>query len=119
MLSGPQRKFVEGIVSGLDQTAAYRKAYPKSTAEAARRSGARLMTNGDIQAAVAKLRTKAESAVVLSLTRKRELLREIAEEGRKDSDRIRAIELDSKHTGDLKPDEVKFAGTWEVVIGEA
>ena len=52
MISGTRKTFCDGIVSGLNQTKAYRAAYPKSTAEAARKHAPRLVANGDIRAEI-------------------------------------------------------------------
>lgn len=76
-ISGPQRKFCEGIIKGLSNTEAYLKAYPKSSAEAARRSASDLLTKPDIQACIAELREKADNrpgSAVLTRAQKRDFL---------------------------------------------
>ena len=127
-LSGPQRKFCEGIVKGLNQTEAYRAAYPKSSDESARRAASLLMTNIDVTAEIAALRAKGDEkagSAVLTHAEKREyiarLLRtpigdidhtsDLCQErtytvGKDEDsvkvkmpDKLRAIEIDNKMTG--------------------
>ncbi len=77
MVTGPQRKFCEGIVRGDNATGAYRAAYPRSTAAAARRSASDLLTKPDIQKEIQRLRDKADKkagSAVLSLIEKRTFL---------------------------------------------
>lgn len=74
MLSGPQRKFCEGIVAGLNGTEAYCRAYPKASRETARRNGSALLTKADVKAEIARLRAKADEkagSAVLTLVEKR------------------------------------------------
>ncbi len=77
MLSGPQRKFVEGIVSGKDQTAAYRAAYPNCSPKAAESKSSRLVRTGKIKEELARLAAKADKKVTdeLGITRGRWLNR--------------------------------------------
>jgi phage terminase small subunit len=77
VLTGPQRKFCEGVVSGLNATRAYCAAYPESSEEAARRSASDLLTKPDIRGEIAELREKAEGmagSAVLTLAEKRKWL---------------------------------------------
>jgi len=77
MISGRQKAFCDGIVSGLNQTEAYSAAYPKSTAEAARKHALRLVANGDIQDEIARQRAAAEQLAgssVMTLVEKRRYL---------------------------------------------
>jgi phage terminase small subunit len=107
--------FARGLATGGAVVAAYEKAGYKPD----RGHAARLAAIGIIRSRVEWLKEEAASVVVLSLQRKREILRRIAEDG-KDGDAIRAIELDSKHTGEIKPDRVQLAvgGKITVRIGE-
>lgn len=74
MLSGPQRKFCEGIVSGLNGTDAYAAAYPKASRDAARSGAPVLLAKPSIQRAVTALRARAAElagGAVLTLAEKR------------------------------------------------
>lgn len=74
MLTGPQRKFCEGVVSGLNYSEAYRAAYPKSTPECARKNAPRLKSNEVIAAEIDRLRARAaelSGGAVLTLAEKR------------------------------------------------
>jgi Terminase small subunit len=127
MLSGPHRRFAEGIVAGLNATQAYRAAYPKSSAEAARRSASELLTKPDTKAEIEQLRAEAQKlpgSAVMTLAEKRITLAGIVRAEKplfrgslvKTSDRLKAIELDDKHsagtagTGDNAPVVVAIIG---------
>jgi phage terminase small subunit len=96
MLSGPQRKFCEGIVAGLNATDSYAKAYPKATRRAARAHGARLVAKGSIKSEIARLRAAAQEkagSAVLTLAEKRSFLARLL--------RINVAEIDVSKDGDL------------------
>lgn len=60
MLSGPRKKFCDGVVAGLSTTAAYRAAYPNSSVASARCNGARLIAIDSIRYEIARQRAKVE-----------------------------------------------------------
>jgi hypothetical protein len=60
MLTGPQRKFCEGVVSGLPAAAAYAEAYPKSTPANARKNASHLAARADVKAEIRAMRDKAD-----------------------------------------------------------
>jgi phage terminase small subunit len=107
-LSGPHRKLCEGIVAGLNQTEAYRAAYPRASYDTARNKAAQLVAKGCIQAEIERLREKADAAAgsaVLTLAEKRAALAAIvrAKDGVtaggievRAGDVVRAIALDSE-----------------------
>ncbi|MGV3532603.1 MAG: hypothetical protein ACO1QR_09565 [Chthoniobacteraceae bacterium] len=73
-ISGPRRKFAEGIVSGLSAAAAYRQAYPNSAPGNAHKLASRLTGNPDVQAEIARLPSAADQqagSAVLNLMEKR------------------------------------------------
>jgi hypothetical protein len=139
MLSGPQLKFVHGIVAGLNQTDAYLAAYPECSPKAAEAHGSRLVRNGKVKEEIARLRAEAEKAAdgpILTLAMKRKFLHDLVttpigevdksswlcqsvkytEDGfeLKMPDKLRAIELDSKHSGELEPEKAEIR--MEVVV---
>jgi hypothetical protein len=74
MLTGPRRKFCEGIVSGLSAAEAYRAAYPRSSADSARGNAFRLSRDEEIKAEIAALRAKGNKeagSAVLTYAEKR------------------------------------------------
>jgi phage terminase small subunit len=74
MISGPQRKFCEGIVEGKTGVDAYRAAYPRSAASTARRAASALRAKREIKAEIERLRAKADTlagSAVLMLMEKR------------------------------------------------
>lgn len=86
-------KFALKVAEGKSATEAYRLAgYGAKDADTA---GPRLSGNVGIQKRVAHLQKKAETRTVLTITRKREILCDIAEDGRKDCDRVNAIKADN------------------------
>jgi hypothetical protein len=103
MLNGPQFKFAAGVAGGLCALDAYREAYPKTGAEAARRSASKLMTNHDVIKEVARTRSAASGlagSAVMDLIERRTILAQIARGAGKDSDRIAAIRADTDLGGD-------------------
>lgn len=75
VLTGPQRKFCEGIVAGKNGTEAYCGAYPESSVEAGRKNAPRLMSNDGIKAEIQRMRDKADTKAgssVLTLMEKRQ-----------------------------------------------
>jgi phage terminase small subunit len=82
MLSGPHQRFAEGIASGLNQTEAYRAAYPKATTATAGANGHELLKNTEITAEIARLREAAKNAAdgpVLTLADKLKFLAEVVQ----------------------------------------
>jgi hypothetical protein len=80
MLTGPQRKFCEGIVVGKTATDAYAIAYPKSSPKASESGASRLLRNDKVKAEIARLRAKADEkagSAVLTLAEKRSFLKRL------------------------------------------
>ncbi len=122
-LSGPQRKFVEGIVSGKERAKAYMEAYPNCSEASARSKASRLVTNGNIEAEIARLRGKAENragSAVLTLAVKRKFLHGVVveNEDERTCDRLKALELDAKLAGEFTPDKLEVDVKFTVTIGQ-
>lgn len=101
-----QERFCEFVAAGESQTDAYLKAGFKVSKSVARRNAARLLTNADVQNRVSELRKPQTKAALLTRDRKRELLRQIAEDTSRPPDaRIRAIAEDNKMAGHYEPDQ--------------
>ena len=125
MLSGPQRKFCEGIVAGLNGTDAYCRAYPKSSRAASRARAPILLAKDSVQTEITRLRAKADEkagSAVLTLAEKRSFVARLVRakvadlppdsdlfnsvKRSKDGiefrlpDKLRAIELDNDLAGD-------------------
>ena len=105
-LNPRQRAFVHAYVAGETAGNAAASYVAAGYSErAANRSGARLLTNADIVAAVGELREAVvkprEQGAILTHQRRLQILREIAEQADKDSDRISAIKLDAQLQGEL------------------
>jgi hypothetical protein len=113
-LTGPQQKFCEGVVSGLNGTEAYASAYPRATRSAARAQAARLLTKPSIQQEIARMRNKAEEmagSAVMTLKEKREFLARLvrSQVGRLpgDSDLWNSIKTTEIGTEYRLPDKLK------------
>lgn len=115
-LSGPQRKFCEGIVSALTGEAAWLAAYPKASKATARANASEALTKPNIKAEIARLRKEAASlpgSTVLTLAAKREFLaRIVGMRGReidldKDGDLVNGIRLKEQGEELLLPDKLK------------
>lgn len=94
-MTPPQEKFARLVAGGMDQTKAYREAYPKSRdwkGETAVQAASRLAANSKVSARVDQLRAAANSATALRIGEMRGIL----------SDRIRALASDpDSATADL------------------
>lgn len=76
-LTARQELFAQGVASGLDQSAAYRKAYPSSLKwkeEAVRVAGAKMMALGNVSVRIKALQALSADAAVLDGA---EIMREI------------------------------------------
>lgn len=101
VLTGPQRKFCEGIVSGKTATEAYLAAYPNATPATARKNAARVKANEGVLDEIARLRAAADAAAgsaVLTLAEKRTWLARLVRSNLagfdtdKDGDLLQSIE---------------------------
>lgn len=120
-------RFALLVAQGESGSAAYREVYGRKGA-VADANASRLLRNAKVRARIAELQQKAAEKAVLTLARKRELLREMAEgerptkraesaDGPTDTyDAVKAIELDAKLAGEFK-EKVEVTGKIRVVIG--
>jgi hypothetical protein len=124
IISGPRRKFCEGIVSGLSVTEAYRAAYPKTTPDNARKNAAKLTRKDEIKAEIAALRAKGDEkagSAVLTYAEKRAFCAHVVRcelgEGMPDADLIQAIEVERRKNGKdwLVIHKVKVCGKLDAI----
>ncbi|MCX6879380.1 MAG: terminase small subunit [Verrucomicrobia bacterium] len=102
-----QEKFCEHIAAGESGTAAYLKAGFKVSRSVARANAHRMLAKADIGAKVAELRKTETKSNILSRDAKRRMLAGIIlDPAAKMSDRLRAIEIDSRLAGHFAPDQV-------------
>tara|TARA_S200002703_G_scaffold91618_3_gene79102 strand:- start:4419 stop:4871 length:453 start_codon:yes stop_codon:yes gene_type:complete len=107
-LNPRQRAFVHAYVAGAtagNAAASYVAAGYRARGKAAGNAGHRLLEKVGIKEAVAELREAVikprEQGAILTHQRRLQILREIAEQADKDSDRISAIKLDAQLQGEL------------------
>lgn len=77
MLTGPMRRFCEGIIAGKNGVNAYLAAYPRSSRKAGEVGASRLLRNAKIREEIARLRSEADrmaGSAVLALLEKRMFL---------------------------------------------
>lgn len=117
MSLNPRHKaFAAAIVSGLNQTEAYRKVYPKTSIAAARSSAATLLTNPSVRKYVEEAKEKAVTKAVLSRSERLELLSGLAKcEETFPKDRIAAVKVLNDMTGDNAPQKVEHSGSVSLV----
>ena len=80
MLSGPQRKFCEGVVAGDTAADAYAAAYPNAAHTSSGKQASKLLATPEVQEEIARLRDKADhqaGSAVMTLVEKRSFLARI------------------------------------------
>lgn len=116
-LTSKQRAFANYIADGLNQSEAYRKAYggrPNFTTT--KREAHAVRHNPKVAAEIDRLTAKHDKKQHLTREAKRRILREIVEDkNSKDSDRLKAIEIDNIMTGDNAPQQVNVFGLSELL----
>jgi hypothetical protein len=116
MLSGPQRKFAEGVASGLSAMAAYRAAYPGAKENSVNANAARLIGKDGIKSEIERLRKMAEGPILLTLERKLGFLSYVVLEGDcKMQDRLRALDLHAKLSGEMN-ERLQVSGDVKVKV---
>lgn len=114
-LTGKQLKFAQSVASGETQTQSYLDAgYKAKDRIVAEVNGSLLMAKPHVAAYVDKLRAEADRKCVMDLVEKRKVLAKIARSDSldvKDSDRIRAIDIDAKLAGHYAPEELNINGS--------
>jgi phage terminase small subunit len=107
-LNPRQESFCAFIAAGSSAGRAYEKAGYMSQGNVADSAAERLLRNVEIKKRVAELRKPVTKKLLLTKDRKREILRDIAEDtDRPAMVRIRAIEVDSKLAGHYEADRLE------------
>lgn len=101
-LTAKQEKFVQGLISGLSQRKAYRTAFPNSVKwkdETVDAKACSLLKTDKIMARYNELKEKAENLAIMTRVQRMITLSDIAQNGKKDDSRIRAIDTLNKMDG--------------------
>lgn len=101
-LTAKQEKFVQGLISGLSQRKAYRAAFPNSVKwkdETVDAKACNLIKVDKIKARYNELKEKAENLAIMTRVQRMITLSEIAQNGKKDDSRIKAIDTLNKMDG--------------------
>lgn len=101
-LTAKQEKFVQGLISGLSQRKAYRTAFPNSVKwkdETVDAKACNLLKTDKIMARYNELKEKAENLAIMTRVQRMITLSDIAQNGKKDDSRIRAIDTLNKMDG--------------------
>lgn len=108
-LSDSQRRFCQLVVDGRSHTEAYRQSYPNcKSPNAAGVSATRMLRNDKVREEIKRLRKMMDSKLGLTRLRKRQILRNIAEdESLPAHQRIQAIATDNKMMGHDEPNKVQ------------
>lgn len=107
-LSARQETFCAFIAAGETGTDAWLKTGYKVSRDVARTNAAESLAKPHIKARVAELQKPVTAKPLMSRDRKRELLAKIAEGSAKDTDKIRAMEVDAKLAGHFEPDRAEI-----------
>ena len=103
MLTEKQEKFVQGIISGLNQADAYRNAYnaSKMSDNAIYREASLLMSTPKVAQRIKELRDQSASNAVMSARERMEWLSElIRSENETTTDKLKAVDLINKMSGE-------------------
>lgn len=109
-LTPNQITFCQGIADGLNQSDAYRKAYPKCSEQSLVSKGSRLVTYGKVKDYIEYLRGETEQKGTASRIEKREILAGIMRNEDKEASKgevIQAVKVDNQMTGDDAPVRVE------------
>jgi phage terminase small subunit len=108
-LNWRQEQFCELIVAGKSGTDAWLEAGYKVSREVARTNAAESLANPRIEARIAELRAPVTKKLLLTRERKREILREIAEDVTSPKvDRLRALAEDNRMEGHYEPEKLEI-----------
>ena len=103
MLTDKQEKFVQGIISGLNQADAYRNAYnaSKMSDNAIYREASLLMSTPKVAQRIKELRDQSASGAVMSARERMEWLSDlIRSENETTTDKLKAVDLINKMSGE-------------------
>lgn len=111
-LTSKQTAFANALLDGMTGSDAYRKAYnTQGNSRAAARKAVDLRKHPAIIAYISEKQAEADRLDGLERQEKRRLLASIARDpNASPSDRMKAIELDSKMAGHLQPEKVEVFG---------
>lgn len=114
-LTAKEEGYCRGILEGLDSTAAWLRAYGKAKSNYAKKNAYKVSRRAHVIARLAELRRPDEQRLFLTVARKREILRNMAES--KNTSEIgiqRAIDIDNRMTG-VYTSKVELTG--EITLG--
>lgn len=133
-LKPTQKAFADYYVISMNATEAYQRAYPRASAETARRNGHRLLTKADIHAYITDIMSKKDNERIMSQNEVLEFLSDVAKGkiteqtplvlGREFQvidkepsikDRIRAAELLGKRYA-LFTERIESSSTNEIIV---
>ncbi len=111
-LTPKQRAFADALLEGLASSKAYRRAYPaKGSPKLVSVKAAEVKRHPAVQAYMREQQSKLDRAKGLTRTRKRQFLYEVVmNPDSSTADKLRAIELDNRMTGDNIPEKVEAFG---------
>lgn len=116
----PQQEFFARLVAeGKSHAESYRIAFKsKGSINSVKSNAYKVAIRPEVEAKIAEFKAKAEERMVLTRSRKRHILYEIAEAKRnRTGDRIKAIEVDNRMTGDEAPVKIEGDVTLGLVLG--
>ncbi len=103
-LDGFREEFALHVLGGDKPIDAYRKIYPKAKQGTCEVESSRLRNEPQVDLRITWLRSQVASKKILTATRKREILHDLAEDdGERAQDRIAAIKVDNDMSGDNAP----------------
>lgn len=118
-LTPKQKAFADALLSGAEQSEAYRLAYnPHGTPSTTAKEAYRLAGNPKVAEYLAGQRLKQDVGLGLTRAKKRQILKEIAEDPERPArERLMAISIDNLMTGDNKPVRIEGEITLNLIYG--
>lgn len=103
MLTLKQEQFVQNILQGMNQTEAYRSAYPnqRMSDKTIQEAASRLMANSKVVARLSELRKELASPAIMSAQKRLEWLTELIKSNDESTgDKLKAIDIMNKMQGE-------------------
>ena len=105
----------EYLINGFNGTQAYKKVYQDASDEAAASNANRLLRNDKVIEYIEEEKKKLKKKARMSKEDKLDFLETMMKTCKRDTDKLKALEIHNKMTGDNEPDKVQHEGGIQVI----